>query len=96
MDRYKKYNKETKIILEKHQEGDVIPFEIYGNMCDKTSNIMSYLLNLLWYCQSSSISYFKYRKEVQKLINKQVNDIKINPLNDEVADILTEFNKLRN
>ena len=30
MDRYKKYNKKTKIILEKYQEGDVIPFEIYG------------------------------------------------------------------
>lgn len=96
MDRYKKYNQETKMILEKYQEGDVIPFEIYGDMCDKTSNIMSYLLNLLGDCQSSSISYFKYRKEVQKLINKQVNDIKINPLRDEVADILTEFNKLRN
>lgn len=70
MDRYKKYNKETRIILDKYQSGDVIPYDIYGDICDKTCNIMSYLLNLLGDCQTTSISYFKYRKQVQKLINK--------------------------
>ncbi len=35
-------------------------------LCDKTYNVLSYLLNLLGDCQSSSISYFKYRQQIQK------------------------------
>lgn len=96
MDRYKKYNKETRIILDKYQSGDVIPYDIYGDICDKTCNIMSYLLNLLGDCQTTSISYFKYRKQVQKLINKGNDEIQLSSLNAETESILTEFNKLRN
>lgn len=96
MDRYKVYNKETKEVLNRYQKGDKIPYEIYVSIMDKTSSVMCYLLNLLGDCQSSSISYFKYRKQVQKLINRGLNDIKINEFDDEIKEILAEFNKLRN
>lgn len=96
MDRYKKYNRETKAILDEYVEGDIISYEIYGDICDKTCNIMSYLLNLLGDCQMTSISYFKYRKQVQKLINKGVDGLKLSALDEDVEKILTKFNKLRN
>ena len=92
----KKYNKETRTILDKFQNGDVIPYDIYGDICDKTCNIMSYLLNLLGDCQMTSISYFKYRKQVQKLINKGIGGIQLSALDTETESILMELNKLRN
>lgn len=96
MDRYKKYNRETKEILDNYVEGDIISYEIYGDICDKTCNIMSYLLNLLGDCQMTSISYFKYRKQVQKLIKKDVDGLQLSVLDAEVEKILSKFNKLRN
>lgn len=96
MDKYKIYNEETKRILINYKDSDKIPYSKYSSICDKTSHVMCYLLNLLGDCQSSSISYFKYRKQVQKLINKGNEEIQINTIDDEVNEILSEFNKLRN
>lgn len=96
MDKYKIYNEETKEVLSRYKEGDKIPYRKYSSISDKTSNVMCYLLNLLGDCQSTSISYFKYRKQVQKLINKGIEGIKINTIDDEITEILSEFNKLRN
>lgn len=96
MDRYKKYNQETQAILDKYHSEDVISYDIYGDICDKTCNVMSYLLNLIGDCQTTSISYFKYRKQVQKLINKGIDGIQLSSLDTNTESILTEFNKLRN
>lgn len=96
MDRYKIYNEETKEILSKYNETDKIPIDVYSDFNDKTSSVMCYLLNLLGDCQSTSISYFKFRKQAQRLINKGVEDIKITSHNDEIKEILSQFNKLRN
>ncbi len=96
MDRYKIYNIEAKLILEKYKEKDKIPYDDYASVNDKASNVMSYLLNLLGDCQTSSISYFKYRNQVQKLMNKGIEGIKIHAIDDETEEILIEFNKLRN
>lgn len=96
MDRFKKYNKQVKEVLEKYDGKDNIPYDVYGEMCDKTYNIIGYLLNLLGDCQDSSISYFKYRQHIQKRINKGNSDIQINTITDEVSEIMSEFNKMRN
>ncbi len=96
MDKLKKYNKQIKEILEKYNGKDTIAYEIYSEMCDKTYNNMVYLLNLLGDCQTSSISYFKYRQYIKKRINKGNSDVQAYAMNDEVTQIMSEFNKLRN
>lgn len=96
MDRYKIYNKEMEKILEQYKGKEKIPYEIYINVADKTSNVMCYLLNLLGDCQTSSISYFKYRKQVQKIINKGNEELKLEKLDNDIEATLSEFNKLRN
>lgn len=96
MDRYKIYNRETEKILIQYKGEEKIPHDIYVGLSDKTGHVMCYLLNLLGDCQTSSISYFKYRKQVQKNINKGKEEIKLNNLNKDVEEALSEFNKLRN
>lgn len=98
MDSFKDFNKETEEILQKYKKKDKIPYYIYTSMSNKTSNVMCYLLNLLGDCQTTSISYFKYRKQAQKLINRGNTDIKIIPISEDslVNKLLIEFNKQRN
>ena len=96
MDRYKIYNVETEKILEQYKGKEKIPHDIYVGLSDKTGHVMCYLLNLLGDCQTSSIPYFKYRKQVQKNINKGNGELKLNNLDLDVEEALSEFNKLRN
>lgn len=96
MDRFKRYNKQIKDILDEYEGMDVIPYEMYGEMCDKSYNVISYLLNLLGDCQTSSISYFKYRNLMQRRINKGHFDIPVYLITDEVKNIMSKFNKMRN
>jgi len=63
---------------------------------DKTCNILSYLLNLLGDCQTSSISYFKYRKQIQKRIQRGNLDIPLSIISEKISDMMSEFNKMRN
>lgn len=96
MDRLKKYNAQTKNELEKYSPSDVVPYDTYCELCDKTYNILSYLLNLLGDCQSTSISYFKYRQQMQKRINRGTLDIPLTEIDDDVSDLLMSFNRMRN
>jgi len=96
MDRLKKYNAQTKSELEKYSQVDVVPYDIYSELCDKTYNILSYLLNLLGDSQNSSISYFKYRQQIQKRINHGNLDIPLSEIEDDISDMMSEFNKMRN
>ena len=93
MDRLKKYNVEGNKFLVDYEEKNLVPHEIYVEMLDKTSSVVSYLLNLLGDAQTSSISYFKFRNYVFK---HPVTDVTLNPLNNEIQTLLSEFNKLRN
>ena len=93
MDRLKKYNVEGNKFLVDYEEKNLVPHEIYVEMLDKTSSVVSYLLNLLGDAQTSSISYFKFRNYVLK---HPVTDVTLNPLNNEIQTLLSEFNKLRN
>ena len=61
IDTLKRYNIETEKTLKKYKENDLIPIEVYQDICHKTYNVMEYILNLLGDAQTSSISYFKYR-----------------------------------
>lgn len=96
MDKLKKYNKQTDLELGKHSSKDLIPYEIYSELSDKSYNIISYLLNLLGDCQTSSISYFKYRKHIQNRIARGTLDIPLTQITDETAGLLSDFNKMRN
>lgn len=96
MDKFKKYNAQTKDELEKSNHAKGIPYDIYGELCDKTGNVISYLLNLLGDCQTTSISYFKYRQQIQKRINRGSIDIQLATISPEVSELMSEFNKMRN
>ena len=96
MDRYKVYNNQIKELLEQYKRTDTIPYDVYGEMVDKTSNVMCYLLNLLGDGQTSSISYFKYRQTMQKRIKKGNSDIPFCEIPGEIFEFMSEFNKLRN
>lgn len=94
--RLKKYNSQTKAILEQNGENCKITHEIYEIEKDKTNSIMCYLLNILGDAQASSISYFKYRKLAEKLIKQNVEGVALVPLTEEIKHLMQEFNKLRN
>lgn len=96
MDKFKKYNIQTRSELDKYKQIDTIPYDTYGELCDKTYNVMSYLLNLLGDCQTSSISYFKYRQQIQKRINRGNLDIPLSEISQDVSELMSEFNKMRN
>lgn len=96
MDKFKKYNTQTKDELEKNKHAEVISHDTYSELCDKTYNVMSYLLNLLGDCQTTSISYFKYRQQIQKRINRGSVDIPLATISPEVSELLSAFNKMRN
>lgn len=44
-----------------------IPYDVYSEFVDKTSNVVSYLLNIIGDTQGVSISYFKYRHRIRNL-----------------------------
>ena len=96
MDRLKKYNQKTAAILSGYQPTDLVPIDYYETMADQTSNIISYLANLLGDAQTSSISYFKYRNQIEKRINKGKHDIPLASIPQDTQSLLLEFNKRRN
>lgn len=96
MDKLKKYNAQTKDELEKSNHAEVISYDIYSELYDKTGNVISYLLNLLGDSQTTSISYFKYRQQIQKRIKRGSVDIQLAIISPEVSELMSEFNKRRN
>ena len=96
--RLKKYNLQTKEIMDEYtaKNSVTVPYDIYGEFTDKTSNVISYLLNVIGDAQGVSISYFKYRQQVKKLMNRQVEGIRILEFTDELNELISEFNKMRN
>lgn len=96
MDTFKKYNNQTKEALEQYKGQALVPTDIYQDLCHKTYDVMGYLLNLLGDAQTSSISYFKYRQQIQKRIKKGITDIQINSISTEVEELISEFNVTRN
>lgn len=94
--KFKKYNMQTKQVLDEFSKADRIPYEIYSEFVDKTSNVMSYLLNVIGDAQGVSISYFKYRQQAKRLIERQVDGVNIVEFTNELNELIKEFNKMRN
>jgi len=96
--RLKKYNNQTKEVLDeyKNRNANTIPYETYSEFMDKTSNVSSYLLNIIGDAQGTSISYFKYRKQAKKLMDRQVEGIGIIDFTDELNELIKDFNIIRN
>ena len=94
----KKYNLQTKEVLDEYAERNAatIPYDVYSEFVDKTSNVVSYLLNIIGDAQGVSISYFKYRQQAKRLMDKQVDGISITVFSDELSELISEFNKMRN
>lgn len=93
MDRLKKYNAEGRGLLAEYADKSLVPHEVYGEMLDKTSNVVDYLLNLLGDAQTSSISYFKFRSYISK---HPIADMTLDPLEEETQGLLSDFNRMRN
>ena len=79
--------------MDQYEGKDVVPHELYAEMLDKSSNVIDYLLNLLGDAQTSSISYFKFRSYISK---HPVADVMLNPLEDDIRELLNDFNRMRN
>ena len=94
METHKKYVKELEDIIACYQVGEKIPHDVYSDIQNKISNVECYLLNLFGDGQTSSISYFKFRKMIIKA--KKNLDIEFNVMSEEENEILNEFNKSRN
>lgn len=94
----KKYNLQTKEVLDEYtnKNATTIPYDIYSEFVDKTSNVISYLLNVIGDAQGVSISYFKYRQQAKRLMDRQVEGISILSFTDELTELISEFNKMRN
>ncbi len=94
----KKYNLQTKEVLDEYAERNAatIPYDVYSEFVDKTSNVVSYLLNIIGDAQGVSISYFKYRQQAKRLMDKQIDGIRITVFSDELSELISEFNKMRN
>ena len=94
----KKYNLQAKEVLDEYKNKNLvtIPYDIYGEFVDKTSNVISYLLNVIGDAQGVSISYFKYRQQAKRLVDRQVEGISILAFTDELTELISEFNKMRN
>lgn len=89
----KKYNEEGRRLLTEYAGKDLVPYEVYAKILDKTSNVVDYLLNVLGDAQTSSISYFKFQNYISK---HPVADATLNPLEEEMQELLNGFNRMRN
>ena len=96
MDKLKDYNQQIKSDLEKYSKDDLIPYNIYSEHTDKAYNVISYLVNLLGDCQKTSISYYKYRKEISRRIKRGNSDVPLVEISQETTELMNEFNKKRN
>ena len=90
----KRYNSQAKEILDKYES--TVPYDVYSEFVDKTSGVISYLLNIIGDSQEKSISYFKYRKKAKRLMDNQVDNVIIAELSNEIQELLMDFNKMRN
>ena len=89
----KKYNLQTKEVLDEYtnKNATTIPYDIYSEFVDKTSNVISYLLNVIGDAQGVSISYFKYRQQAKRLMDRQVEGISILSFTDELTEFQSRY-----
>lgn len=96
MERHKRFVEELETIIQRYNDVDRIPYDTYSDIMNKITNVESYMLNLYGDGQTTSISYFKFRKMLIKLAKKKDNSIEFYQLTNEEEDILNHFNLSRN
>lgn len=72
-----------------------VPYDEYEDMLRRLNSVESYVLNVFGDMQTSSVSYIKFRKRVEKLEHKGIHAGLPNLSKDE-EEILNSFNRARN
>jgi hypothetical protein len=93
-DRLERYRNEIQLILKDNPNAKFIQSEIYETISDKVNRVFQYLFNLIGDESKKAVSYRKYRKILFNARNSL--KITINELPQKEAEILGEFNQLRN
>ncbi|MCP4523858.1 MAG: hypothetical protein GY828_06610 [Candidatus Gracilibacteria bacterium] len=93
-DRLERYGNEIKLVLKDNSNAKFIQSEIYESISDKVNRVFQYLFNLIGDESKKAVSYRKYRKILYRAKNSL--KITINQLPQKEAEILGEFNQLRN
>ena len=94
-EKFKRYNKETKRYLELHTESK-LSYDDYCDFRDKTGHVISHLLNILGDMQNESISYKKYREEVEHHNQKSDQWIRLEEMPEDIKSELKSINRQRN
>ena len=94
-DKFRRYLKEEKQIIESNVDRLPISWELYCDQRDKSSNCISILCNILGDAQKESISYFKYKQQVDHF-NKNGGTIPGYSLKKKERECLNEMNRFRN
>lgn len=94
-DKLKRYIKEERQILEENVDQYPISWELYCDHRDKSSNCTSFLCNILGDAQNESISYFKYKAQMEKK-NKNGGTIPNYCLTQKERESLNKMNRYRN
>jgi len=93
-DRLERYGNEIQLILKNNPNAKIIQSEIYETISDKVNRVFQYLFNLIGDESKKAVSYRKYRKILFKARTNL--KISISQLPQNEAEILGEFNQLRN
>lgn len=96
LDELKNINADTEMLLSEYNGQEIVPYNIYADIMGKSEYPKSYLLNVLGDAQDSSISYFKFRKIIEKRNKNEECKINISELSEKIKFVLTDFNKMRN
>lgn len=94
--KFRRYNDETLRVLKQYKGSETVPFDLYIELADKTASVSDYLLNIIGDAQSSSISYFKFRKQVERLVRGNTPGVTLQPFSAEIEALIVDFNKMRN
>ena len=94
-DKLKRYIKEERQILEENVDRQPLSWDLYCDHRDKSSNCTSFLCNILGDSQNESISYFKYRAQIEKK-NKNGGKIPNYCLTQKERESLNIMNRYRN
>ena len=91
------YLKEGDISLAqmKEKKTTVVPYLAYSDVLRKLFGVESYVLNVFGDLQVSSVSYMKFRKQVEKLESNGIH-IGLPELSEDASEALKGFNKARN
>ncbi|MDU7365401.1 hypothetical protein [Clostridium sp.] len=73
-----------------------VPEEDYSEFLSLLSDVESYLLNLIGDHQQSSMSYKKFREVLDRKNKKGHIDFEVRKLDEDIAEYLSQLNKLRN